>query len=53
MSTPEPPGPPGLRTSEPIRSFCVRDRMRIIAMSYVWPLFGAAQSRGTATDAHS
>jgi hypothetical protein len=28
---PEPPGPPGLTSSEPIRSFCVAERIRIMA----------------------
>src|SRR5947207_5449172 len=52
-STPEPPGPPGSTSSEPIRLpwlvACTRSR----AMSNVLPLSLAAQSCGTGTLAHS
>lgn len=60
MSTPEPPGPPGLTTNEPTRSRCLVDRARSRAISNVSPAPGPVlapapvpQSRGTAMRAHS
>ena len=62
MSTPDAPGPPGLITSEPIRSRCLVERARISAISNVSPAPGPAvapvvapvpQLRGTAIRAQS
>ncbi len=62
MSTPEAPGPPGFSTSDPIRSRCLVERIRINAISNVSPVPGPAvapvaapvpQLRGTAIRAHS
>src|SRR3954451_25448134 len=50
---PEPPGPPGLISSEPIRSCWDCERTRIIEMPKVWPFFGLFQSSGTWTFAQS
>src|SRR3990170_2951890 len=50
---PEPPGPPGLTTSEPIRSPWRVERARSSATSNVPLPLGAAQSCGTATLVHS
>ena len=48
--TPETPGPPGLRSSDPMRFWVALRRMT--ARSIVAPA-GAAQSTGTFTDVHS
>src|SRR4051794_7539983 len=50
---PEPPGPPGLIRSEPIRWDWVLDRTRMRAIPYVWPVVLSFQSRGTRTVAQS
>ena len=49
-STPEPPGPPGLVTREPIRSPLAATRPTAISMS---PESGASQARGTVIVPHS
>src|SRR5258706_311673 len=54
---PEPPGPPGFITTEPIRSCCLLDRIRMTAMSKVspskaLPFFAVLQFCGTVMVPH-
>ncbi len=52
-SRPEPPGPPGLVSTEPCLSSALPVKIRMTAMSNVSPLSALAQSCGTRTVPHS